>query len=61
MARQLERFENLVSLFLARVRDKGEQPFLWAKRDGEWRSVSWAEAARQANSRSAVTAAFMAR
>jgi long-chain acyl-CoA synthetase len=47
MARQLEHFENLVSLFLARADAKGDEPFLWAKRDGEWRSVSWAEAARQ--------------
>ncbi len=47
MARQLERFENLVSLFLARAAEKGDAPFLWAKRDGEWRSTSWADAARQ--------------
>jgi long-chain acyl-CoA synthetase len=47
LARQLERFENLVSLFLARAAEKGGEPFLWAKRDGEWRSTSWAEAARQ--------------
>jgi len=47
MARQLERFDNLVSLFLARAKEKGDRPFLWAKREGEWRSTSWAEAARQ--------------
>ena len=47
MARQLERFDNLVSMFLARAAEKGEQPFLWAKRDREWRPTSWAEAARQ--------------
>ena len=47
MARQLERFENLVSMFLARAEEKGDAPFLWAKRDGEWRAISWAEAARQ--------------
>ena len=47
MARQLERFDNLVSLFLTRAAEKGEQPFLWAKREGEWRSISWSEAARQ--------------
>jgi long-chain acyl-CoA synthetase len=46
-ARQLERFDNLVSLFLTRASEKGEKPFLWAKRDGEWRSISWGEAARQ--------------
>ena len=47
MARQLARFDNLVSLFLTRAEEKGDKPFLWAKRDGQWRSVSWADAARQ--------------
>jgi len=47
LARQLERFENLVSMFLTRAQEKGDAPFLWAKRDREWRSISWAEAARQ--------------
>ena len=30
-----------------RAEEKGDAPFLWAKREGEWRSISWAEAARQ--------------
>jgi long-chain acyl-CoA synthetase len=47
MARQLEHFDNLVSLFLTRAGEKGDKPFLWAKHDGEWRSISWAEAERQ--------------
>jgi long-chain acyl-CoA synthetase len=47
LARQLERFDNLVSLFLTRAAEQGEAPFLWAKRDGNWRSISWSEAARQ--------------
>jgi long-chain acyl-CoA synthetase len=47
MARQLEHFDNMVSLFLTRAQEKDDKPFLWAKRDGEWRSISWAEAARQ--------------
>ena len=47
MARQLEHFENLVSMFLTRAAEKGDRPFLWAKREGQWRSTSWAEAARQ--------------
>jgi long-chain acyl-CoA synthetase len=47
LARQLERFDNLVSLFLTRAGEKGDRPFLWAKRDGAWHSISWAEAARQ--------------
>ncbi|MBV9528787.1 AMP-dependent synthetase/ligase [Sphingomonas sp.] len=47
MARQLERFENLVALFLARAAEKGDAPFLWTKREGEWQGTSWSEAARQ--------------
>ena len=47
MARQLERFDNLVSLFLRRAAEKGDAPFLWAKREGEWRPISWGDAARQ--------------
>src|SRR5207248_5124175 len=47
MACQLEHFDNLVSLFLARAGEKGDKPFLWAKRDGAWQATSWAEAARQ--------------
>src|SRR5919205_4162017 len=47
MARQLEHFDNLVQLFLTRAEQKGDKPFLWAKRGDEWRSTSWAEAARQ--------------
>jgi long-chain acyl-CoA synthetase len=53
LARQLERFENLVSLFLARAEEKGDKSFLWAKREGEWRSISWAEAALQVTALSA--------
>ena len=45
--RQLERFANLVSMFLTRAAEKGERPFLWSKREGEWCSISWADAARQ--------------
>src|SRR5436190_1646332 len=47
MARQLEHFDNLVSLFLTRAGEKGDKPFLWAKREGAWQSTSWSEAARQ--------------
>jgi long-chain acyl-CoA synthetase len=43
--RQLEHFPNLVTMFFARAREKGNAPFLWAKQDGEWRAISWAEAA----------------
>ncbi|HEV2595686.1 MAG TPA: AMP-dependent synthetase/ligase [Sphingomicrobium sp.] len=47
MARQLEHFDNLVSLFLTRAAEGKDQPFLWAKREGEWRSISWSKAASQ--------------
>src|SRR5438874_11554131 len=47
MARQLKHFENLVSLFLTRAGEKGDKPFLWAKRGGAWQSTSWADAARK--------------
>jgi long-chain acyl-CoA synthetase len=47
MARQLERFDNLVSMFLTRAEEKGDAPVLWAKRDGAWQPTSWTEAARQ--------------
>src|SRR5579859_8146439 len=46
LARQLEHFDNLVSLFFTRAGEKGDQPFLWTKSAGGWRSTSWAEAAR---------------
>ena len=38
MARQLEHFDNLVALFLTRAQEKADLPFLWAKREGEWRA-----------------------
>ena len=48
MARtQLEHFPNLVTMFLTRAREKGDAPFLWAKRGGQWQPISWTEAARQ--------------
>ena len=28
-------------------REKGDAPFLWAKQEGAWRSISWREAAEQ--------------
>ncbi|HTG38906.1 long-chain fatty acid--CoA ligase [Sphingomonas sp.] len=47
MARKLEHFPNLVTMFFARARERKERPFLWAKRDGRWASTSWADAAAQ--------------
>ncbi|QDX26563.1 long-chain fatty acid--CoA ligase [Sphingomonas suaedae] len=45
--RKLEKFDNLVSMFFTRAREKGDAPFLWAKSGGAWHPTSWAEAARQ--------------
>ncbi len=36
---------NLVTLFLQRADEKGDAPFLGARRDGEWRTQSWREVA----------------
>jgi long-chain acyl-CoA synthetase len=47
MARQLEKFPNLVTMFLQRAAENRDKPFLWAKRGGTWQPVSWAEAARR--------------
>ncbi|GLR46562.1 AMP-dependent synthetase/ligase [Sphingomonas astaxanthinifaciens] len=44
---KLETFPNLVAMFLDRVEQRGNTPFLWAKRGGAWQSISYAEAARQ--------------
>jgi long-chain acyl-CoA synthetase len=47
---QLDDFDtspNLVSLFLARADERSDKPFLTAKRNGTWQSLSWADAARQ--------------
>ncbi len=38
---------NLVGLFLDRADEFGDRPFLWAKRDSHWQSLSWNEVARQ--------------
>jgi len=48
---------NLVALFRRQAANKGDAPFLWRKRDGNWISLSWAEAARQV---SALTKALVA-
>jgi len=47
VARQLEHFDNLVALFLTRAEEKNDAPFLWAKREKTWQSISWREAGRQ--------------
>ena len=36
VAKQLEKFPNLVTMFLTRAREKGDKPFLSSKHDGGW-------------------------
>ncbi|MDB5695812.1 MAG: AMP-dependent synthetase [Sphingomonas bacterium] len=43
----LEHFPDLVTMFFARADEQRDKPFLWAKTDGAWTSISWADAARQ--------------
>ena len=45
--KKLEYFPNLITMFLDRVAQRGDSPFLWAKRDGAWHSISYTEAARK--------------
>jgi long-chain acyl-CoA synthetase len=40
-------FPNLVTMFFARARHRGDAPFLWAKHDGAWHAISWSDVARQ--------------
>jgi len=46
---ELERAANLVDLFHKVVLRRSERPFLWAKRDGSYRSLSWQGVAEQAH------------
>ncbi|WP_299321824.1 long-chain fatty acid--CoA ligase [Parasphingopyxis sp.] len=46
--RQLEIFPNLLTMFFTRVREKGDQPFLWRHGENGWESMSWREVAEQA-------------
>ena len=45
--RAFETFPNLVTMFLTRAAERGDAPFLWASRNGEWQAISWREAARR--------------
>ena len=38
---------NLIELFLSRADAQSDKPMLWAKHDGQWRSLSWSQAASQ--------------
>ncbi|HEU0043004.1 AMP-dependent synthetase/ligase [Sphingomonas sp.] len=44
---KIEDFPNLVAMFFTRATEQGDRPFLWSKEDGQWRSISWTDAARQ--------------
>jgi len=45
--REFEHFPNLVTMFFTRAKEQGDAPFLWAKKAGSWRSISWAETAQK--------------
>jgi long-chain acyl-CoA synthetase len=45
--RPFEQFPNLVAMFFTRAAEKGDSPFLWAKVDKQWRSITWRQAAEQ--------------
>ena len=38
---------NLAAMFFDQARRYGDKPFLWAKREGSYRAISWREAAAQ--------------
>ena len=38
---------NLAAMFFDQARRYGDKPFLWAKREGSYRPISWREAAAQ--------------
>jgi long-chain acyl-CoA synthetase len=56
--RTLEHFPNLVAMFFARAREKGDAPFLWHKQGDTWVPTSWAETARQVASLAAALKAI---
>ncbi|MDE1468092.1 AMP-dependent synthetase/ligase [Aurantiacibacter sp. D1-12] len=43
----IDNAKNLVDLFLKRADQKGDAPFLGAKRDGAWQTISYAEVAER--------------
>ena len=45
MLSDIDAANNLVELFLKRADEKPDAPFLGAKRDGKWQTISWGEAA----------------
>jgi long-chain acyl-CoA synthetase len=47
MLAEIEQANSLVELFLKRADARGDAPFLGRKIDGEWRTISWREAAER--------------
>ena len=43
-----DQIRNLPLMFFEQAERQTEQPFLWAKRDGDWRSQTWQETASAA-------------
>jgi len=43
------KFRSLPAMFFEVAGERGDKPFLWAKRDGKYQSLSWAETARAVN------------
>jgi long-chain acyl-CoA synthetase len=43
------RHRNLAAMFFEQAAQKGDRPFLWAKRAGRYESISWRAAAEEAN------------
>src|SRR5271154_7144094 len=48
-AMDYDRFRSLPAMFFEIAAGHGDKPFLWAKRDGKYDSLSWAETARTVN------------
>ena len=44
---ELDHWPNLVAMFFDQAQSKESAPFLWAKRDNAWQSISWHEASEQ--------------
>jgi long-chain acyl-CoA synthetase len=44
-----DQFRSLPAMFLEIAARHGDKPFLWAKRDGKYHSLNWAETARAVN------------
>jgi long-chain acyl-CoA synthetase len=38
---------NLAAMFFDQARERADRPFLWAKRDGAYRAITWGDAAAQ--------------